>query len=131
MSRACDRYGSGSGNAALAAARRGCAVVGLDYVPALLERARPRAEAEGLEAKFVEGDTEALPFQDGSFDVVSSVCGAMFAPNLEQTAGELARVCRTGGRIGLVAHTPKGFIGQLFSSRAQGVDLVPHTGFWA
>jgi SAM-dependent methyltransferase len=76
---------TGSGNAALAAARRGCSVVGLDYVPALLDRARRRAEAEGLEAEFVEGDAEALPFADGSFDVVSSVFGAMFAPDQEQT----------------------------------------------
>ncbi len=112
---------TGSGNAALASARRGCPVVGLDYVPALLERARLRAEAEGLEAEFVEGDAEALPFEDASFDVVASVFGAMFAPNQEQTAGELARVCRAGGRIGLVAHTPEGFIGQLFKTNAKHV----------
>ena len=117
---------TGSGNAALAASRRGCPVVGLDYVPALLERARRRAEAEGLEAEFVEGDAEALPFEDGSFDVVASVFGAMFAPNQEQTAGELARVCRAGGRIGLVAHTPEGFIGQLFKTNAKHVP--PPTG---
>jgi ubiquinone/menaquinone biosynthesis C-methylase UbiE len=62
---------TGSGNAALAAARRGCDVTGLDYVPALLERARQRALAEGVHATFIEGDAEALPFDDGSFDVVS------------------------------------------------------------
>ena len=112
---------TGSGNAALAAARRGCSVVGLDYVPALLERARLRAEAEGLEAEFIEGDGEALPFDDGSFDVVGSVFGAMFAPDQEQTANELARVCRAGGRVGLVAHTPEGFIGQLFKTNAKHV----------
>lgn len=112
---------TGSGNAALAAARRGCEVVGLDYVPALLERARQRAVAEGVQADFVEGDAEALPFDDGSFDVVSSVFGAMFAPDQEQTASELARVCRSGGRIGLVAHTPDGFIGQLFKTNAKHV----------
>src|SRR6188472_29610 len=76
---------TGSGNAALAAARRGCEVVGVDYVPALLERARRRADAEGVDAAFVDGDAEALPFEDASFDVVSSVFGAMFAPNQEQT----------------------------------------------
>lgn len=112
---------TGSGNAALAAARRGCEVVGLDYVPALLERARQRAEAEGLKAEFMEGDAEALPFGEGSFDVVSSVFGSMFAPNQEQTASELARVCRSGGRIGTVAHTPDGFIGQLFKTNAKHV----------
>lgn len=112
---------TGSGNAALAAARRGNPVVGLDYVPGLLERARRRAETEGLEATFVDGDAEALPFDDGSFDVVSSVFGAMFAPDQERTASELARVTRPGGRIGLVAHTPEGFIGQLFKTNARHV----------
>lgn len=112
---------TGSGNAALAAARRGCSVVGVDYVPALLARARRRAEAEGLVAEFVEGDAEALPFKDGSFDVVSSVFGSMFAPNQEQAASELARVCRPGGRVGIVAHTPDGFIGNLFKTNAKHV----------
>jgi ubiquinone/menaquinone biosynthesis C-methylase UbiE len=107
---------TGSGNAALAAARRGCDVVGVDYVPSLLHRARRRTEAEELEIEYVEGDAEALPFPDDSFDVVSSVFGAMFAPNQEQTARELVRVTRPGGRIGLVAHTPQGFIGQLFKT---------------
>jgi ubiquinone/menaquinone biosynthesis C-methylase UbiE len=112
---------TGSGNAALAAARRGCDVTGLDYVPALLERARQRALAEGVHATFIEGDAEALPFDDGSFDVVSSVFGAMFAPDQQRTASELARVTRSGGRIGLVAHTPDGFIGQLFKTNARHV----------
>jgi ubiquinone/menaquinone biosynthesis C-methylase UbiE len=112
---------TGSGNAALAAARRGCTVVGVDYVPSLLDRARQRTLAEGLEAEYVEGDAEALPFGDGSFDVVSSVFGAMFAPSQEQTASELARVTRSGGRIGLVAHTPEGFIGQLFKTNARHI----------
>lgn len=112
---------TGSGNAALAAARRGCSVVGVDYVPALLARARRRAEAEGLVAEFVEGDAEALPFKEGSFDVVSSVFGSMFAPNQEQAASELARVCRPGGRVGIVAHTPDGFIGNLFKTNAKHV----------
>ena len=112
---------TGSGNAAMAAARRGCTVTGVDYVPALLERARRRAEAEGLEIEYVEGDAEALPFDDGAFDVTSSVFGAMFAPDQEQTARELVRVTRHGGRIGLVAHAPEGFIGQLFKTNAAHV----------
>ena len=112
---------TGSGNAALAAARRGCEVVGVDYVPALLERARQRAVSEGVEATFVDGDAEGLPFADGSFDVVTSVFGAMFAPDHAQTARELLRVTRSGGRIGLVAHTPDGFIGQLFKTNARHV----------
>ena len=112
---------TGSGNAALAAARRGTAVVAVDYVPSLLDRARRRTEAEGLTVEYVYGDAEALPFDDHSFDVVSSVFGAMFAPDQERTAAELARVTRPGGRIGLVAHTPDGFIGHLFKTNAKHV----------
>jgi ubiquinone/menaquinone biosynthesis C-methylase UbiE len=117
---------TGSGNAALAAARRGLAVTGVDYVPSLLDRARRRADADGLSIGFVEGDAEALPFDDGAFDVTSSVFGAMFAPDQEQTAGELARVTRPGGRIGIVAHTPDGFIGNLF--KVIGKHVPPPAG---
>jgi len=112
---------TGSGNAALAAARRGATVVGVDYVPSLLDRARQRAAAEALDVEFLPGDAEALPFPDASFDVVASVFGAMFAPDQETTARELVRVTRPGGRIGLVAHTPEGFIGQLFRTNAAHV----------
>lgn len=112
---------TGSGNAAIAAARRGCEVVGVDYVPALLERARRRTKAEGLSIDYVEGDAEALTFLDGSFDVVTSVFGAMFAPDQDRTASELVRVTRSGGRIGIVAHAPEGFIGQLFRTIAKHV----------
>ncbi len=117
---------TGSGNAALAAARRGCSVIGIDYVPALLDRARQRAEAEGLVAEFGQGDAEALAFGDDAFDVVSSVFGAMFAPDQERTASELVRVTRPGGRIGLVAHTPDGFIGNLF--KTIGAHVPPPAG---
>ena len=117
---------TGSGNAALAAARRGCDVVGMDYTPALLDRARRRAEAEALDATFLDGDAEALPVADSTFDVVSSVFGAMFAPDQEQAASELARATRPGGRIGLVAHTPDGFIGQMF--KTIGARVPPPTG---
>jgi SAM-dependent methyltransferase len=116
----------GNGNAALAAARRFCPVVGVDYVPALLERARQRAQAEGLEASFQEADAEALPFPDASFDVVLSTCGAMFAPDQEQTAAELLRVCRPGGRIGMVNWVPDGYVGELF--RTIGRYLPPPPG---
>jgi SAM-dependent methyltransferase len=116
----------GSGNAALAAARRFCPVVGVDYVPALLERARQRAKAEGLEATFQEGDAEDLPFPDDSFDVVLSACGAMFAPDQERTAAELLRVCRPGGKIGMVNWVPDGYVGELF--RTIGRYLPPPPG---
>jgi SAM-dependent methyltransferase len=104
---------TGSGNAAIAAARRDCDVVGIDYVPALLERARARALAEGLTIDLVEADAEALPFADGSFDAVLSVVGVMFAPDQEKAATELLRVCRRGGTIALASWTPDGFIGDL------------------
>ena len=105
---------TGSGNAAIAAARRGCRVVGTDYVPALLESGRIRAKAEHLELEFVEGDAEDLPFPSASFDAVLSVYGAMFAPDHRKTATELVRVCRAGGVIGLASWTPEGFIGEMF-----------------
>jgi SAM-dependent methyltransferase len=116
----------GSGNAALAAARRFCRVVGVDGSPALLERARRRAEAEGLEVTFLEGAADDLPFPDGSFEAVLSACGAMFTPDGEHTAGELLRVCRPGGRIGLVSWTPDGYLGELFATT--GRHLPPPAG---
>ena len=87
---------AGNGNVSLAAARRWCNVVSTDYVPALLERGRARATAEGLTIEFKEADAEALPFADGSFDVVVSTFGVMFTPNQERAAAELVRVCKIG-----------------------------------
>jgi ubiquinone/menaquinone biosynthesis C-methylase UbiE len=107
---------AGNGNASLAAARRWCNVTASDYVPALLERARERAEAERLDITFREADAEALPFDNASFDVVVSTYGVMFTPNQEQAAAELLRVCKPGGKIGLANWTPDGFIGQVFKT---------------
>ena len=112
---------TGSGNAAIAAARLGCEVVGVDYVPALLDRGRLRAAAEGLDVALLEGDAEALPFPDRSFDAVTSVFGSMFAPDHQRAASELLRVCRPGGTIALASWTPEGFIGQLFRTVAAHV----------
>lgn len=105
---------AGNGNASLAAARRGARVVSSDYVPALLQRGRARAEADGLVIEFREADAEALPFEDGSFDLVLSVFGVMFTPNQEVAAQQLLRVCRRGGRIALASWTPESFVGQMF-----------------
>src|SRR4051794_36564466 len=116
---------TGSGNAALAAARRGCDAVGVDYVPALLERGRVRAPAEHLDVRFVEGDAETLPFADASFDAVLSVYGVMFAPDHRRAAGELARVCRPGGRIALASWTPGGFIGETFRAFSRYLPPAP------
>lgn len=106
---------TGNGSTALAAARTWAEVVALDYVPALLERGRARAAAEGLPVDFREGDAEELPFADESFDVVLSTFGVMFAPDHEQAARELLRVCKRGGKIGLASWTSEGFIGQSFA----------------
>ena len=117
---------AGNGNASLAAARRWCDVVATDYVPALLERARERAEAERLEIAFQEADAEALPFEDGSFDVVVSTFGVMFTPDQDRAASEMVRVCRRGGKIGLANWTPEGFIGQVF--KTIGKHVAPPAG---
>lgn len=104
---------AGNGNATLAAARRFARVTSTDYVPALLARGKERADAERLAVSFREADAEALPFDDGSYDVALSTFGVMFAPDQQRAAAELARVVVPGGRIGLANWTPEGFIGQL------------------
>jgi ubiquinone/menaquinone biosynthesis C-methylase UbiE len=100
---------TGTGNTALAAARRGCEVIGLDWAAPLLARGRERAAAERLPVTFREGEAEQLPFPDASFDAVLSTFGAMYAPDQAQTARELLRVCRSGGKIGLANFTPESF----------------------
>jgi ubiquinone/menaquinone biosynthesis C-methylase UbiE len=117
---------AGNGNATLAAARRWCDVVATDYVPALLERARARAAAEGFEVEFREADAEALPFPDETFDAVVSTFGVMFTPDQDRAASELVRVCKRGGKIGLANWTPDGFIGQVF--KTIGKHLPPPAG---
>lgn len=116
---------TGSGNAALAAARCWCTVHGIDFVPALLDRARERARAERLPIGFQLADARALPFPDDAFDVVLSVFGAMFVPDQEQTAREMIRVCRPGGRIGMANWTPDGFIGTVLGAIGRHVSPSP------
>jgi len=117
---------TGSGNTAIAAARRGCEVTGVDYVPALLERGRVRADAERLAVTFLEGDAEDLPFPDESFDVVLSTFGTMFAPDQERTASELLRVCRPGGKIGQANFPPDSLAAGFF--RAAAKQIMPPRG---
>ena len=117
---------AGNGNATLAAARRWCDVVSTDYVGALLARGQARASAEGLAVQFQEADAENLPFADGSFDVVLSTFGVMFTPNQERAASEMARVCKSGGKIGLANWTPSSFIGELF--KLMGRYIPPPAG---
>ena len=117
---------AGNGNAALAAARRWAVVTASDYVPALLDQARARAAADGLEMAFREADAEDLPFADASFDAVLSTFGVMFTPDQEKAASELLRVTRPGGKIGLASWTPASFIGRLF--RTIGAHIPPAPG---
>jgi len=116
---------AGNGNATLAAARRFARVTSTDYVPALLDRGRRRAEAEGLDVTFETADAEALPYADDAFDAVLSTFGVMFAPDHRAAARELLRVCRPGGRIGLASWTPGGFLGALFRAVAVHVPPIP------
>jgi SAM-dependent methyltransferase len=117
---------AGNGNATLAAARRFTHVTSTDYVDHLLDKGRARAQAEGLSVEFAVADVEALPFGDAAFDYVLSTFGVMFAPNHEQSAAELLRVTRKGGRIGLANWTPASFIGQVF--KTLGKHVAPPKG---
>jgi ubiquinone/menaquinone biosynthesis C-methylase UbiE len=115
----------GNGNASLAAAHRFCKVVGVDYVPELLARARERATAERLPIAFIEGDAEALPFGADSFDAVLSTFGVMFAPDQARAARELVRVVRPGGKIALANWTPEGFVGRMLAMVGKHVPPPP------
>lgn len=117
---------AGNGNATLAAARRFARVTSTDYVPALLEKGRVRATAEGHDVDFRVADAEDLPFGDGTFDVALSTFGAMFTPDHARPAREMLRVVRSGGRIGLANWTPEGFIGELF--KVVGAHVAPPPG---
>ena len=109
----------GSGQLALIAARRGARVTGVDIATNAIEAARGRAASEGITARFDEGDAEALPYDDASFDVVATIYGAMFAPRPDRVASELLRVCRPGGTIAMANWTKEGFIGQMFKTFAR------------
>ena len=115
----------GNGNASLAAAHRFCRVTGVDYVPTLIALARERAAAERLSIDFLEGDAEALPFDDGSFDAVLSTFGVMFAPDQPRAARELCRVVRPGGTIALANWTPEGFVGRMLTAVGKRVPPPP------
>ena len=119
---------TGTGETAKRAARAGADVVGVDIAPALVETARRGAEAEGLEIQYDVGDAEALPYDDASFDVVSSTCGVMFAPDHSAVAGELARVCRPGGRIGLASWRPDSTLAEIFRIQADYQPAPPPPG---
>lgn len=117
---------AGNGNASLPAARRFADVLATDYVPDLLEEAQRRADADGIRLRTEVADAQALPYPDASFDVVLSTIGAMFAPDQEAVARELARVCRPGGRIGMANWTPDSMVGDMF--RTVGRHVPPPQG---
>jgi SAM-dependent methyltransferase len=112
---------TGTGEVALRAARAGARVSGLDLAPALVEQARAKAAGEGLDVDWAEGDAQALPYEDGAFDVVASSFGVIFAPDAEAAAGELGRVCRAGGRLGLTTWKPNEGLHQIYA-RYAGAD---------
>jgi SAM-dependent methyltransferase len=118
---------TGTGNIAIRAAAAGGQVVGLDLTPELFGTARRRAAAQQLTVEWVEGDAEDLPFEDERFDRVLSAFGVQFAPRHEIVAHELARVCRPGGRIGVVNWTPEGQVGELF--KVMGRYLPPQPDY--
>src|SRR6266850_7376671 len=123
----------GTGNQSVPAARTGAEVIGLDIAPNLLEQAKERARNENLTITFVEGDAEQLPYENGQFDVVLSMFGAMFAPRPECVASELLRVCRPGGLVAMGNWTPGGFVGQMFkitSRHAPPPPDVPAPSLW-
>lgn len=116
---------TGTGNVAIPLARAGCAVTGVDIAPNLLEQARSRALAESLSARFDEGDAEALPYPDASFDAVVTMYGAMFAPRPELVAKELARVLKPGGLLGMANWNPESFTGKMFRTGSAHVPPPP------
>ena len=115
----------GTGNAARPAARAGARVTGLDLTPKLLSLGRTKAEAEGLDIEWKEGDAEQLPFEDGRFERVLSTFGHMFAPRHQRTADEMARVCGRGGAIVTASWTPEGVAGQIFKAAASYMPPPP------
>lgn len=115
----------GSGNGVLVAGRRDCEATGLDLIPAWIEHARKRADLEGVRASFHVGDAQNLPFPDKTFDVVMSVLGVIFAPDQEQAASELLRVCKSGGKIGLMSHAKGGVVDEMFSAIATYLPPPP------
>jgi SAM-dependent methyltransferase len=116
---------AGTGNAAVPAALTGAHVVASDLTPELFVAGREFATRHGVQLEWEEGDAEALPYEDGAFDAVLSCVGVMFAPHHQRAADELVRVCRPGGRVGLISWTPEGFVGELFRTMKPYVPAPP------
>jgi len=125
---------AGSGNISLPAAKAGASVVSTDLTPELLKRSQARAQAQGLTLDYRVANAHALPFGDGEFEVVMSAIGVMFAPEHQRAAGELVRVCRPGGTIGLISWTAEGFFGRMLAAirpyRPSLSPAVPPAALW-
>ena len=119
---------TGTGEVAKRAARRGADVVGLDLAPGLIDTARQEAGDEGLDIEFDVGDAEAMPYDDASFDVISSAVGIMFAPDHAAIARELGRVCRPGGRVCLACWRPDSALADMFRLMAPFQPAPPPPG---
>src|SRR5687767_13871554 len=118
--------GCGAGQLTIPAAKRGIDVTGLDLAQNLVDQARERARAEGLDIQIEQGDAEALPFEDASFDVVMSLIGSMFAPRPELVASEMVRVCRPGGTLIMGNWTPASHVGQMFKVIGKHMPPPPY-----
>lgn len=116
---------TGTGNVSVPAAQAGAEVTGLDLTPKLLAEQRERAAAAGVEIELLEGDAEELPFEDASFDRVTSCFGVMFAPSQAVAARELMRVVRPGGEVVVAAWTPQGMVGRMFVASAPYLPPPP------
>jgi len=117
--------GCGTGDVAFHAARAGAVVTGSDLSPTLIETAQRKAREEGLALTLEVADCQALQYETGSFDVVSSSVGVIFAPDHKRVAGELARVCVPGGRLGLTAWRRDSGVGDIFAGMAPFMAAPP------
>lgn len=116
---------AGTGNVAIPAAQTGASVVASDLTPELLAVGERIAAGRGAVLEWRQANAEQLPFADNDFDVVTSAIGVMFAPHHRAAADELLRVCRPGGRIGLISWTPEGLVGQMFTAMKPFVPAPP------
>ncbi|BBX17298.1 SAM-dependent methyltransferase [Mycolicibacterium duvalii] len=116
---------AGTGNVAIPAAQTGASVVASDLTPELLAAGQRIAADRGVVLDWRQANAEELPFADNEFDVVTSAIGVMFAPHHQAAADELLRVCRPGGRVGLLSWTPEGLVGQMFAAMKPFVAQPP------
>jgi ubiquinone/menaquinone biosynthesis C-methylase UbiE len=123
--------GTGGGGLAFQLARAGAEVVGVDVAEDGLEHARAEAASAGVDATFLYGDAQELPFEDASFDGVASAFGVIFAPDRERAAGELARVCRPEGKLGLTLMPMDSRAGEMFNVLARHGGVPAHPATWA